>query len=342
MRIRWRGFELPTRVVCDEATRKDNYAKFSAEPFERGFGTTIGNSLRRVLLSSLEGAAIVSVKFDGVLHEFSTIEGVYEDVADIVLNLKQIRVRMLRDKPSVLKIDVKRKGDITGADVISDADVEVVNKDLHICTLTKAVHFGCEMTVCKGRGYRTAEDNDDGREEVGRIPVDSVFSPVVRVNYKVGDARVGQKIDYDRLTIEMWTDGTVTPEMALVEAAKILRKHLTPFTNYGEIGPELAEPEKTEALPSADGLLSQGGGLLDKPVSQLGLSVRASHCLDKEGIRTIGELVTYSEDDLLEMRNFGKTSLDEVKRILADLGLTLATESRKASKDTVDTAAAEE
>jgi len=321
MRIRWRGFELPTKVVCEEATKTETYARFTAEPFERGFGVTIGNSLRRVLLSSLEGAAVTSVKFDNVLHEFSTIEGVYEDVADIVLNVKQLRVRMLHERPSTLRIDLKRKGDVTGADIISDADVEVVSKDLHLATLTKAVHFGCELDVSKGRGYRTAEENDDGQEEVGRIPVDSIFSPVVRVRYHVEDARVGQRIDYDRLILEIWTDGTVTPEMALVEAAKILRKHLGPFTNYGEIGREILEPAAEEAAGE-----SEGGELADKlamPVGELSLSVRASHCLESENIRTVGDLVRHTEAELLDVRNFGKTSLEEVKKKLAELGLRL-------------------
>ena len=323
MRIRWRGFELPTAVVCDEETRSEDHAAFIAEPFERGFGTTIGNSLRRVLLSSLEGAAVTSVKFEGVLHEFCAIEGVYEDIADIILNLKQLRVRMLGDKPSVLKIDLKRKGDVTGADVIGDADVEVVSKDLHLCTLTKAVRFACEMSVCKGRGYRIAEENDDGLEEPGRTPIDSLFSPVVRVKYHVEDARVGRRIDYDRLILDIWTDGTVTPDMALVEASKILRKHLSPFTNFGQIGRELREPEVVQLAeieaPEEDDVRAT-------PVADLNLSVRAMHCLDKENVRTVGELAAFSPPELLQMRNFGQTSLDEVEKKLAGLGLTLAGE----------------
>jgi DNA-directed RNA polymerase subunit alpha len=242
-------------------------------------------------------------------------------VADIVLNIKQLRVRMLHDRPSTLRIDLKRKGDVTGADIIADADVEVVSKDLHLATLTKAAPFRCEMSVTRGRGYRTAEENDDGQEEVGRVPVDSIFSPVVRVRYNVEDARVGQRIDYDRLIMEIWTDGTVDPEMALVEASKILRKHLSPFVNYGEIGREIVETpaeELPEAVESGERAVA-----LSMPVSELSLSVRASHCLESENIRTVGELVRHTEVELLEVRNFGKTSLEEVKKKLADLDLTL-------------------
>lgn len=321
MRIRWRGFELPTKVVCDEDTKTDSYAKFVVEPFERGFGTTIGNSLRRTLLASLEGAAVTSLKFDGVLHEFSTIDGVYEDVADIVLNVKQLRVRMLHDRPSTLRIDLKRKGDVTGADIIADADVEVVSKDLHICTLTRAARLACEMSVAKGRGYRTAEENDPGEEEPGRIMVDSIFSPVVRVRYNVADARVGQRIDYDRLALEIWTDGTVTPELAMVEAAKIMRKHLSPFTSYGEIGREICEAPVGE-LPEA-GEDDELADKLSMSIADLDLGVRASHCLEKEDIRTVRDLVVRPESDLLDVRNFGDTSLEEVKKKLADLGLSL-------------------
>jgi len=324
MRIRWRGFELPTKVICEEGTRTDRYAKFIVEPFERGFGTTIGNSLRRVLLSSLEGAAVTSVKFEKVLHEFSTIEGVYEDVADIILNIKQLRIRMQGDRPTVLRIDVKKKGDVTGADVMCDADVEVVNKDLHLATLTKSVHFVCEMTAEKGRGYRTAEENEKEDMEIGRIPVDSLFSPVVRVQYRTEDTRVGQRTNYDRLIMEIWTDGTVTPEMALTEAAKILRKHLNPFVQQFELGPELKELETAGAIAPIRPVLAEDlSAKLALPISELELGVRASHCLESENIRTVGDLVGYTEDQLLQVRNFGRTSLEEVKRKLAELGLTL-------------------
>ena len=324
MRIRWRGFELPTKVVCDEAEKTDRYARFIVEPFERGFGTTVGNSLRRVLLSSLEGAAVTTVKFENVLHEFSTIEGVLEDVADIVLNLKQLRIRIQGDRPTVLRIDVKKKGELTGADIMCDADVEVVNKDLHIATLTKTVHFACDMTAEKGRGYRTAEENEKEQHEIGRIPLDSAFSPIVRVEYRGEDTRVGQRTNYDRLVMQVWTDGTITPEIALIEAAKILRKHLNPFVQQSELGQELKEPETAAALaPIRPVIPDELSAKLALPISDLELSVRSSHCLESESIRTVGELVGYTEERLLQVRNFGKTSLDEVTGKLGELGLML-------------------
>ena len=324
MRIRWRGFELPARIVCEEATKSDSYAKFIVEPFERGFGTTIGNGLRRILLSSLEGAALTTVRIENVSHEFSTIEGVLEDVADIVLNLKQLRIRIQGDRPTVLRIDVKKKGELTGADVLCDADVEVVSKDLHIATLTKTVHFVCEMSAETGRGYRTAEENEREEREIGRIPVDSLFSPVVRVRYRAEDTRVGQRTNFDRLVLEIWTDGTVTPDMALVEAAKILRKHLNPFVQEFEPGQELKEPEAPPALaPIRPVIPDELSTKLALPVSDLELSVRSSHCLESESIRTVGDLVGYTEERLLQVRNFGRTSLEEVTRKLGELGLTL-------------------
>jgi DNA-directed RNA polymerase subunit alpha len=328
MRIRWRGFELPTKVVCDEATRQDSYAKFVVEPFERGFGTTIGNSLRRVLLSSLEGAAITSIKFgSGVLHEFSTVEGVYEDIADIILNLKQLRIRIDGDAPTTLRIDVKKTGDVTAADIKCDAGVEVVNKDLHICTLTKEVAFTCELAAEKGRGYRTAEENEEDGAEVGLIPVDSLFSPVMRVRYRAEDTRVGQRTNYDRLIMEIWCDGTITPEMALTEAAKILRKHLNPFVQEAELGAELEEAESVAQLaPMRPALAEDLSAKLSLPVSELELSVRSSHCLESENIRTVSDLIGHGEEALLQVRNFGKTSLDEVKGKLGDLGLSLGME----------------
>lgn len=324
MRIRWRGFELPTKVVCDETTRTDAYGRFVIEPFERGFGTTIGNSLRRVLLSSLEGAAVTTVRFDNVLHEFSTIEGVYEDVADIILNLKQLRIRMDSAEPTTVRIDVKKKGEVTGADVQCEAGVEVASRDLHICTLTKSMQFGCEMTVETGRGYRTAEENEYEGMEAATIPVDSLFSPVLRVAYRAEDTRVGQRTNYDRLIMEIWTDGTTGPEMALVEAAKILRKHLNPFLQEPEMGPEIEKPEAAGVLAPMRPTLSEDlSAKLALPIGGLDLSVRSKHCLESENIRTVADLVSHAEDELLKVRNFGKTSLDEVKSKLAELGLTL-------------------
>jgi len=327
MRIRWRGFELPTRVVCDEATRQDNYAKFVVEPFMRGFGTTIGNSLRRVLLSSLEGAAVTSVRISGVQHEFSTIEGVYEDVAEIILNIKQLRLRIQGDKPTTLRIDVKKKGPVTGADIQCEPDVEVVNKDLVICTLTKVTNFACEMTAEKGRGYRTAEENEQNIQEIGRIPVDSLFSPVVRVRYRAEDTRVGQSTDYDRLVMEIWTDGTIAPQMALVEAAKILRKHLNPFLQEFELGRELVEGEAPPALAPMRATLTEDlSAKLALPIADLELSHRAANCLEGMNIKTVADLIGYTREQLLAARNFGQTSLEEVERKLSELGLALGME----------------
>lgn len=337
MRIRWRGFELPTKVVCDETTRTDGYAKFVIEPFERGFGTTIGNSLRRVLLSSLEGAGLTTVRFDNVLHEFSAMEGVLEDTADIILNLKQLRIRMQDDAPTTLKIDVKKKGVVTGADVTCPAGVEIANKDLHIATLTKTIDFKCDMTAEKGRGYRTAEENEKEGMEAGRIPIDTIFSPVLRVRYKTEDTRVGQRTNYDRLLLEIWTDQTITPELALVESAKILRKHLNPFVQQFEAGGEMAEAEVAAAAlsPIRPVLSDDLSAKLALPISELELSARSAHCLQSENIRTVGELVSYDEDRLLLVRNFGRTSLDEVKKKLDEFGLNLGMKVEGAEPETV-------
>jgi len=325
MRIRWRGFELPTEVVADKATLTDRYGKFIIEPFEKGFGTTLGNSLRRVLLSSLEGAAVTAVQFDGVLHEFSTIPGVLEDVTDIVLNLKQLRLRMLHDQPSVVRLDVEKEGPVTAADLQTEAGVEVVNKDLLLCTITEKRRLTARIEVQKGRGYRTAEENEPEEQVVGRIAIDSIFSPVLRVNYRTEDTRVGQRTNYDRLILEIWTDGTITPGMALVEAGKILRKHLNPFVEYRELGHELAEGTKRVQAPvSLPEVSEEMRAKLDMPLAQLGLSARAMNCLRSINVETVGDLIKHSVDDLLQIRNFGKGSLNEVESKLAELGLSLA------------------
>jgi DNA-directed RNA polymerase subunit alpha len=325
MRIRWKGLELPTRVVPEPASASDSYGLFVAEPFERGFGVTIGNSLRRVLLSSLEGAAITGVKIDNVLHEFSSVEGVAEDVTDIVLNIKNLVVRLEGDEPRIITLEADKAGPVTAAAIQTDPNVEVVNKDLVIATLSKNVKFRAELRVKKGRGYVTAEENTPEEQEIGYIPIDSHFSPVVRVRYRTEATRVGQRTNYDRLVMELWTNGTVKPEMALVEAAKILRKHLNPFVEYFQPGEELgaeAAPPAEEAV-GAEEYISELERKLAMPISQLELSVRASNCLESENIMTVGQLVRLSEDDLLAIRSFGKTSLREVKRKLADLGLSL-------------------
>ena len=325
MRIRWKGLELPTRVVTDAATLAETYGRFVAEPFERGFGVTIGNSLRRILLSSLEGAAVTGVKIEGVLHEFSSIEGVIEDVTDIILNIKGLVVRLEGDEPRIITLEAAKTGPVTAAQIQTDPNVEILNKDHHLATLSKDVDFRLEMRVAKGRGYVAAEENTFENQEIGYIPVDSLYSPVVRVRYRTEDTRVGQRTNYDRLIMELWTNGTVTPEMALVEAAKILRKHLNPFVEYFQPGEELgaeAVPAAEEAA-GAEEYVSELERKLALPISSLELSVRAANCLEAENIMTVGQLVRLNEEGLLNIRSFGKTSLREIKRKLADLGLSI-------------------
>jgi DNA-directed RNA polymerase subunit alpha len=324
MRVRWKDFELPTQVVRDEEVSTDTYARFIAEPFERGYGTTVGNSLRRILLSSIEGSAVTSLKIQGVKHEFSTIEGVFEDVPDIILNVKQLLVRMHRDGTTKLWLKVKKKGEVTAGDIVGDDSVEVVNKDLHIATLTSSVELNMEMEVRKGRGYKTAEENRPSGGEIGLIPIDSTFSPVRRVQFRTEDTRVGKVTNYDRLIMDVWTDGTVRPEEALVEAAKILRKHLNPFVQYYEAGKELKlEDTREEESRKREKLRVELAQKLQQPMSVLDLSVRASNCLDAASVKTIGDLVKLGESDLLRLRNFGKTSLKEVKKKLEDMELSL-------------------
>ncbi len=324
MRIRWRNFELPSRVQLDDTTATGTFGKFMVEPFERGFGTTIGNGLRRVLLSSIEGTAVTTVKIEGVVHEFSTIPGVLEDVTQIILNIKKLRVKMHTDAPCTLRIDVAEKGDVTGANIETDHNVEVVNTDLKIATLTDDVRFHCEIQAKKGRGYVTSDDNVTDDMEVGIIPVDSIFSPVYRVRYGIEATRVGKFTNYDRLVLEIWTDGSVSPEMALVEASKIYRKHLNPFVQYFEMKEDLAVEGGVLAPEGDEGAKKREmDDLLSKSVDMLDLSVRSKNCLDSEAILTIRELVVLSEQDLLKVRNFGKTSLKEVKNKLSALGLRL-------------------
>ena len=324
MRIRWRGLELPSRVASDRTTLTDTYGKFYAEPFERGFGMTVGNSLRRILLSSLEGSAVTRVIIQGVQHEVSTIPGVVEDVTDIILNVKSLVVKNTSDQPKTIRIDKHGAGEVRAADIQHDETVQIINPEHHIATLTADVPFVLEMTVESGRGYRTAEENAGKEREIGVIPVDSSFSPVVRVKYDIEETRVGQRTNYDRLVMEIWTNGTVNPQMALVEAAKILRKHLNPFIQYAEPGPEVPLDEPIEIGAAA------GGGVdlelerkLNMSLAELELSVRATNCLESEGITTVRDLVIRSDDELLEVRNFGETTLKEVKGKLQERGLHL-------------------
>ena len=322
MHIRWRGLELPGSVTADAKTLSSTYGKFVAEPFERGFGTTVGNSLRRVLLSSLEGSAVTQIKLAGALHEFTTIKGVAEDVTDIVLAVKSLVVKNHSDSTRVVRVEKSTRGPVTGADIQVDDAVEIVNKDLVLATLTDDVPFELEMVVENGRGYVPSSEQSQASQEIGIIPVDAVFSPVTRVKYEVEETRVGQKTNYDKLTMEIWTNGTVTPEMALVEAAKILRKHLNPFVGYTQPGPGLA-------LPAAGGVFTVEAPLesrLGMLVSDLRLSLRANNCFEEAGISSLRDLVSRSREELLEMRNLGETTLQEVEEKLRELGLHLGME----------------
>ncbi len=351
MRIRWRNLELPTRVIVDRGTLTDTYGSFSIEPFERGFGHTIGNGLRRVLLSSIEGTAVRWVTIKGALHEFQPVEGIVEDVTDIVLQVKQLRIRSHSDGPVMLRIRKSDKGPVTGADIVPEGDAEIVNPELHLCTLSRKMDFEMEMEAARGRGYVTAEENELGSsrysdprtrrsakdidQEIGKIWVDSIFSPILRVKYSTQDTRVGKITDYDRLVLEIWTDGSIRPEEALTEASKIYRKCLNPLVSYGSLGSEIPAADlesgtviTDDAAPSAD--------LLAKPIVELALSVRANNCLEAEKIFTVGDLIQRSEDDLLQFRNFGKTSLLEVRQKLAELGLRLRGDTGEESLEPID------
>lgn len=323
MRIRWRGLELPNRIHTDRETLTESYGKFWIEPFERGFGTTIGNSLRRVLLAALEGSAVTRLKVGGVQHEFSTIPGVVDDVTDIVLNVKSLVVKNHSDEPKTIRIDKHTAGLVTAADILHDESVEIINPDHVLATMTDDVQLSLEMTVENGRGYVPANEFDKDHE-IGVIPLDAVFSPVLRVAYRAEEARIGQRTNYDRLVLEIWTNGTTTPEMALVESAKILRKHLNPFVNYSEPGPEVP----VDDLPfDMVGQRETGDPELEMKLNmslaELELSVRATNCLESEGITTVRELVSRDEEKLLQVRNFGETTLREVKEKLKKHGLHL-------------------
>jgi len=292
------------------------------EPFERGFGVTVGNALRRILLSSLEGAAVTSVKIAGAEHEFSSIPGVMEDVTDIILNIKSLIVKSHSDEPKTIKLHSEVKGPVTADMIEADPAIEIVNNDLVIATLTDNIAFDLEMVVKTGRGYVAAEDvlGSEEEQDIGRINLDSSFSPVTRVRYRTEDTRVGQKTNYDRLVLEVWTNGTITPEMAMVEAAKILRKHLNPFVQYFELGEQLVEAGVPEEKEDVDEELMKK---LSMSVHELELSVRSNNCLEVGKIEVVGQLAGMTESELLKIRSFGKTSLREVKRKLQDLGLSL-------------------
>lgn len=324
LRVRWRGLELPSKIAADPKFSGETFARFVVEPFERGFGTTVGNSLRRILLSSLEGASVTAVKIKGVEHEFSSLPGVMEDVTDIILNVKNLVVKSESDEPKTLRLAAQGPGEVTADLIEGDTSVTVMNPDLVIATLTTDIDFEMELTVGKGRGYVPAAEqyDDDEDQEIGVIPVDAIYSPVQRVRYKIEETRVGQKTNYDKLLLEIWTNGTLTPEMALVEAAKIMRKHLNPFVQYLELGEQRVSEEAAAAAGVDEELIRK----LDTPVTELDLSVRASNCLESARVETVAQLVTQQESELLKLRSFGRTSLREVKRKLQDMGLDLGME----------------
>lgn len=311
-----RDFQIPTKTEVDKETVTAMYGRFTAEPFERGFGTTVGNSLRRVLLSSLSGAAVVSVKIEGVLHEFSTMPGVTEDVTDIILNIKKIRFKLHADKTKTIHLRKKGPGVAKAGDVTHDADIEILNPDLHIATLDKGATLDAEMVVKRGRGYVPAERNKEEGMAIGVIPVDAIYSPVTRVNYLVENARVGRMTDYDKLILEIWTDGSVTPEDALSTAALIVRDHLDIFIN-------VKDKEETISRPPVQEAITEINKNLLRSVNELELSVRAANCLKNASIKTIADLVQRTEADMLRTKNFGKKSLNEIKEILSEMGLGL-------------------
>ena len=310
----WRELIRPKQIVLDEETNTESYGKFVCEPLERGFGITIGNTIRRILLSSLQGAAIVSVKFDGVAHEFSTIPGVMEDVTEIILNLKEIRLRLVESEEATIRLSHEGEGIVQAKDIDTGGVVDIMNPTAHIATLNKEAQLDMEMVVQLGKGYVSAE-NTEGKVEIGEIPIDAIFSPIRRVNYVVTNARVGQITDYDKLTLEVWTDGSISPEDALAFAAKILKEQMTPFINFEE------EPEPVEVEDEDEE--EELNENLFRPVSELELSVRSANCLKNANISLIGELVQKSESEMLKTKNFGRKSLNEIKAILEEMGLSL-------------------
>ena len=307
------------KIEIAEISDDNRYGKFICEPLERGYGTTFGNSLRRMLLSSLEGAAVTSIRIDGVLHEFSTIPGVRDDVTNIVLNLKQLCLKMEGNEPKVIRIDAEGEKEVTAADIVCDADIEVLNPDLHIATLNEDGKLKIEMTVERGRGYVPADKNKKPDDTIGVIPIDSIFSPVQRVNYTVQDTRVGNVTDYDKLILEVWTDGSMRPEEAVSKAAGILVMHLKLFQNMDGI-PEEEEVEETTFPEEEEDTSSK---VLDMTIEDLDLSVRSFNCLKRADINTVADLTAKTEDDMMKVRNLGRKSLEEVKKKLEDLGLSL-------------------
>ncbi|MEM9444309.1 MAG: DNA-directed RNA polymerase subunit alpha [Verrucomicrobiota bacterium] len=318
MAIKLGRFEIPNRLVKQEEGATETYAQFIAEPFEAGYGHTLGNSLRRALLSSLEGAAITTVKIEGALHEFATLPGVVEDVADIILNLKKILFKLPSRDPRILLLNVTKEGQVLASDIQLDTGVEIINPDQLICTLDGKQKFEAEFEVKVGRGYASGEDNKRDDLPIGVIPIDSLFSPVRKVKYLVSDTRVGQRTDYDKLTLDVWTDGRLNPDEALLQSSAILRHHLDIFVNFDKEPIEFEEP-KQQVSQENSGLKK----LLNMSVNEIELSVRAANCLNNANITTVGQLAMKSEAEMLKYRNFGKKSLNEIKDKLSQLGLSL-------------------
>ena len=312
----WRDLLKPKKIETETETLTPSYGKFTAEPLERGFGITIGNSLRRILLSSLQGAAISSVRIDKVLHEFSTIPGVKEDVADIILNLKKIRVKLHSQKTETIRVHAKGEMEVKASDILPNSHIDILNPDLHIASLSKEAELNMEMTVKMGRGYVPAEKEQTDGQPIGTIPIDAIYSPIQKVNYTVRNARVGQRTDYEKLILEVWTDCSIRPEDAVAIAARIFQDQLSVFINFEEEEEEVHEVEVREERPKVNENLY-------KTINELELSVRAANCLRNANIRYIGELVQKTEADMLKTKNFGRKSLNEIKQILNEMGLSL-------------------
>ncbi len=312
----WKNFQRPKRLEFERETLTDRFGRFTAQPFERGFGTTVGNAMRRVLLSSIEGAAVTAVKIEGVLHEFSPIQGVVEDATDLILNLKQIPIKVHTDQPKTLTVRVTKAGEVRAKDIQADSDVEILEPEAHIATVSEGGKLEMELRIKRGRGYISADKNFDEDLGIGWIPIDSVHSPVKKVNYVVEAARVGQTTDYDKLTLEVWSNGAVTPRDAVSLAAKLIRDHFTIF-----VGADDAGESSFDASGDAQGVT--GTEHLDKSVEELELSVRSYNCLKNANIRTLRELVQKTEGEMLKTKNFGRKSLNEIKEILTTMGLSL-------------------
>jgi len=312
--MRLKDFQMPRKLICDEESGSDTYSKFMAEPFEKGYGHTIGNSIRRILLSSLEGAAVTGVKIKGVMHEFSTIPGVVEDVTQIILNLKSLRFKLYSEGPERIYLKATKKGEVTAKDIELNSNIEILNPSTHIATLDKDTNLEMEIEISKGRGYLPAEQNPRANQELGVISVDAIFTPVLRVNYNVENARVGRSIDYDRLILEIWTDGSVKPVDALAYAAKILKDSLNIFIGFEE------QPEEEEKPPEKEKTEEVLESVLALPVNIIELTVRSINCLNRAKIKIIEDLVKQTEDKLLGFRNFGKKSLNEIKKKITELG----------------------